>query len=265
MGDLETNEHDMPLYPPKILKTEVLNNPFPDIVPRVKKVEKKVVEKKKKNAVKDYGLLSFGDEAEMDEQVVKPSTKGKSSHDLLNDPKLSKKKAVEVKPVAQEEIIPVGDTNATAFQNKMREKAKARIAALTSKPTEPTKTEEEPVKEEEQAPQKEKPKKLSFKASNADDKAGKDYLAQQRQKFLEKKRKTGTDREEEALKRVQMFSNRLLNGPPEKKRKVDEEEEGWQNHELKFDKTHTRETKKAEEDFEVYDPLTHTVEKGKSR
>lgn len=40
-------EDERPVYPHKILKTEVLYNPFPDIVPRVKEV--KVKEKKKKD------------------------------------------------------------------------------------------------------------------------------------------------------------------------------------------------------------------------
>lgn len=39
-------EGERPVYPHKVLKTEILNNPFPDIEPRVK--EETVKEKKKK-------------------------------------------------------------------------------------------------------------------------------------------------------------------------------------------------------------------------
>jgi peptidyl-prolyl cis-trans isomerase SDCCAG10 len=49
--------------------------------------------KSKMNATKDFKLLSFGDEAEEDEETMTSSEtkfKSKSSHDLLNDPKLSK-------------------------------------------------------------------------------------------------------------------------------------------------------------------------------
>jgi peptidyl-prolyl cis-trans isomerase SDCCAG10 len=54
MSDLETNENDVPLYPPKVLKTEVLWNPFTDIVPRNKIEQPKEIKdkKKKKPAVK---------------------------------------------------------------------------------------------------------------------------------------------------------------------------------------------------------------------
>lgn len=82
-------EDERPVYPHKIISTEVLNNPFPDIVPRVKEIVPK--EKKKANkipGVKNYKLLSFGDEAEEDEEETnreneKFSMKSKSTHDVL--------------------------------------------------------------------------------------------------------------------------------------------------------------------------------------
>lgn len=46
-------EDETPVYPHKILKTEVLNNPFPDIEPRIKQVEvKEKMKKKKKVGIK---------------------------------------------------------------------------------------------------------------------------------------------------------------------------------------------------------------------
>ncbi|XP_076234866.1 spliceosome-associated protein CWC27 homolog isoform X2 [Calliopsis andreniformis] len=97
------DENDRPLYPPKILKTEILNNPFSDIVPRVtarKAEEGKESTKSKKAGVKNFNLLSFGEEAEEDEEesVIlnkQFSGKGKSAHDHLSDPKLSAQPAVE--------------------------------------------------------------------------------------------------------------------------------------------------------------------------
>ncbi|EGC35258.1 hypothetical protein DICPUDRAFT_33643 [Dictyostelium purpureum] len=48
VNDIEVDpETDMPLFPPKILKTEVVWNPFDDIIPRDKKQEK-IKEVKKK-------------------------------------------------------------------------------------------------------------------------------------------------------------------------------------------------------------------------
>ncbi|KAM9986447.1 hypothetical protein ACTFIY_010876 [Dictyostelium cf. discoideum] len=62
VNDLEVDsETDLPLFPPKIISTNVVWNPFPDIIPRVKTIIKKKVEKKKQTK-KNLNLLSFGDE-----------------------------------------------------------------------------------------------------------------------------------------------------------------------------------------------------------
>lgn len=93
-GVIDADER--PKYPHRIIKTVVLNNPFEDIEPRgVVGKERKEKSKKREKGVKNFGLLSFGDEAEGDEQeteefVKKTSGKSKSTHDVLNDPKLSK-------------------------------------------------------------------------------------------------------------------------------------------------------------------------------
>lgn len=104
LQDCEIDANERPLFPHKILKTEVLSNPFDDIVPRVIKQKKEEdVEKKPKSkskATKNFKLLSFGEEAEEDEEMntkVSEGWKGKSksSHDLANDPKLSAVPALE--------------------------------------------------------------------------------------------------------------------------------------------------------------------------
>jgi hypothetical protein len=81
---------------------QVLSNPFDDIIPRDirhNKVEmpEKPVKQSKSKGTKNFSLLSFGEEAEEDEQQVNTiATKIKSSHDLLTkDPKLSSKPAVQ--------------------------------------------------------------------------------------------------------------------------------------------------------------------------
>ncbi|KAM9991693.1 hypothetical protein ACTFIZ_005095 [Dictyostelium cf. discoideum] len=62
VNDLEVDsETDLPLFPPKIISTDVVWNPFSDIIPRVKTIIKKKVEKKKQTK-KNLNLLSFGDE-----------------------------------------------------------------------------------------------------------------------------------------------------------------------------------------------------------
>uniref|UniRef100_A0A6N2L499 PPIase cyclophilin-type domain-containing protein n=2 Tax=Salix TaxID=40685 RepID=A0A6N2L499_SALVM len=98
IGEVETNkDDDRPLDPPpKITSVEVLWNPFEDIIPRVLsksiKPETETENKdSKKKAVKKLNLLSFGEEAEEEEKVLAAvKQKIKSSHDVLNDPRLLK-------------------------------------------------------------------------------------------------------------------------------------------------------------------------------
>jgi len=99
LGEVETDKDDRPLDPPpKITSVEVLWNPFDDIVPRAapaKVLPSSTVEAdnkaSKKKAVKKLNLLSFGEEAEEEEnQLASVKTKIKSSHDVLDDPRLLK-------------------------------------------------------------------------------------------------------------------------------------------------------------------------------
>lgn len=52
-------EDERPVYPHKILKTEVLNNPFPDIEPRVKEVVKEKKKKKEKQKGVKYVMSTY--------------------------------------------------------------------------------------------------------------------------------------------------------------------------------------------------------------
>jgi len=68
MNTFDVNDDERPLKPPQILKTEILWNPFDDIIPRM--LQPEVVEKppevvKPKPVLnKNLSLLSFGDQAE---------------------------------------------------------------------------------------------------------------------------------------------------------------------------------------------------------
>ncbi|RUS32055.1 hypothetical protein BC938DRAFT_476369, partial [Jimgerdemannia flammicorona] len=106
MGELETDDNERPLYPPRIIDTEVLSNPFDDIVPRYTREERLAAEaasaekaeakKPKKKEKKNLALLSFGDEAPELEAPEFQGSKIKSSHDVLeDDPRLSKETVVK--------------------------------------------------------------------------------------------------------------------------------------------------------------------------
>ncbi|XP_013879400.1 spliceosome-associated protein CWC27 homolog [Austrofundulus limnaeus] len=73
LAEVECDVNERPLNPHKIRTTEVLHSPFDDIVPRETKKGKKDKEEVKKSqskATKNFSLLSFGEEAEEEEEMV---------------------------------------------------------------------------------------------------------------------------------------------------------------------------------------------------
>ncbi|KAL5255131.1 hypothetical protein ACHWQZ_G014536 [Mnemiopsis leidyi] len=131
ISELETDNDERPLEPPSIKKTEILNNPFDDILTRdIKhgKNEEKKKEKKKKSqmkATKNFKLLSFGEEAEEDEEEVQQASsklgKISSAHDKTNDPNLSKEVAVS------EEQLKEDRAKIKTQAEKIREKLKKEL------------------------------------------------------------------------------------------------------------------------------------------
>ncbi|XP_041667482.1 spliceosome-associated protein CWC27 homolog [Cheilinus undulatus] len=108
LAEVDCDSDERPLNPHKIRAAEVLHSPFDDIIPRELKKAKKDKDKEEgkksqSKATKNFSLLSFGEEAEEEEEVatqVSQTFKGKSksSHDLLkDDPRLSSVPAVEKK------------------------------------------------------------------------------------------------------------------------------------------------------------------------
>ncbi|XP_041937515.1 spliceosome-associated protein CWC27 homolog [Alosa sapidissima] len=108
LAEVECDSDERPLNPHKIRSTEVLHSPFDDIIPRESKKHKKdhskeEGKKSQSKATKNFSLLSFGEEAEEDEELVNQVSqtlkgKGKSSHDLLkDDPRLSAVPAIDRK------------------------------------------------------------------------------------------------------------------------------------------------------------------------
>ena len=63
MGQLETTENDRPVYPPKILSVEVLDNPFDDILPRDLKAPQRQAEeeakRKQRKPVPKYDTIVY--------------------------------------------------------------------------------------------------------------------------------------------------------------------------------------------------------------
>ncbi|OAD47029.1 Peptidyl-prolyl cis-trans isomerase CWC27 like protein [Eufriesea mexicana] len=97
------DENDGLLYPPRLLKTIILNSQFSDIIPRIIVQECKGAKDSseiKTAGGKNFNLLTFGEEAEKDveKSVVlnkKFSGESKSAHNHLSDSRLSSQPAVE--------------------------------------------------------------------------------------------------------------------------------------------------------------------------
>ncbi|XP_043277171.1 spliceosome-associated protein CWC27 homolog [Venturia canescens] len=150
------DENERPSYPQKILKTEVITNPFKDIVPRdlgKSAIEEKKSEKPaKKSGVKNFKLLSFGEEAEEDEEETvvlnkKFVGKSKSAHDNLSDPKLSS----EIEPLK----MPNRDENSASDKEtkeqtrEITDRIKNKLSAKRRKPNDDRSSANEAPKNEE--------------------------------------------------------------------------------------------------------------------
>ncbi|KAF6157240.1 hypothetical protein GIB67_041701 [Kingdonia uniflora] len=143
LGEVETDKSDRPLdIPPKILSVEVLWNPFDDIIPReaLRKTSARSTadtesKDQKKKAVKKLNLLSFQEEAEEQEKEL-ATIKGKikSSHDVLNDPRLLKEETDKIE-LSSSEIKRTRDLQLTvrdALSSKKEESRKQSEFGISS-------------------------------------------------------------------------------------------------------------------------------------
>ncbi|KAH7885723.1 cyclophilin-like domain-containing protein [Phlebopus sp. FC_14] len=103
IGEMEIDENERPVYPPKIKSITIVDNPFPDIVPRITAAEKRAQQRaretaqrereeaeRKRGAKKNVKLLSFGDDeggAEEDAEPTSFKKKDMARPDLISDEK----------------------------------------------------------------------------------------------------------------------------------------------------------------------------------
>ncbi|KAF5748338.1 putative peptidyl-prolyl cis-trans isomerase [Tripterygium wilfordii] len=167
LGEVETDKDDRPLDPPPRIKSvEVLWNPFEDIIPRgppkpiIHSTTDTENKDSKKKAVKKLNLLSFGEEAEEEEkELVTLKQKIKSSHDVLNDPRLLK------------EEIPSAEVNASEAK-RTRDMQLSVREALSSK-------REESLKD------------VEAEVYNSDDEDDTVFDARMRQQILKRRKELG--------------------------------------------------------------------------
>ena len=201
-----------------------------------------------------------------------------SSHDVLSSKKLSSQAAVEIPtdPIPQPTEQPTLSEKSISILKRARmiKSANASKSAPVEQRMEedqasapvPDKVESEDLPEQ-PIPQKRKALKLKKSSTGA----GKSYLEEQREKYGKKKRsREDTDREDEALRKIAKFTNSLGSSRQAQQAVAadneSDDDKSWKMKRLQFDKStsHRRETEKAEEDFEVLDPLL-TNRNSKSR
>uniref|UniRef100_A0A8C8CJC6 Spliceosome-associated protein CWC27 homolog n=1 Tax=Oncorhynchus tshawytscha TaxID=74940 RepID=A0A8C8CJC6_ONCTS len=247
LSEVECDQEERPLNPHKIRTTEVLHSPFDDIIPRERKKSKKDEDKKEgkksqSKATKNFSLLSFGEEAEEEEEMVTQVSqtlkgKSKSSHDLLkDDPLLSSVPAVNNDELRQEARQLKKDLLAI---KKRRED----IA--------------NPPKKEEEGEEEKKPGSEAV----AEYLEGKKKYEDMRKQKLKK----GSSREAQTMALLDRFKSKLSSAITETSESPEEapeelaedDDKGWMAHVLQFDEQ-TRKVKDAnmqdEDTFEISDP-----------
>ncbi|KAJ3142611.1 Peptidyl-prolyl isomerase cwc27, partial [Irineochytrium annulatum] len=254
IGELEVDDNERPLYPPKILSVDVLSNPFDDIEPRTtaeerrqkeqeekEKKERKEEKQRKKKHKKNVNLLSFGEEAVVDEmEVAGLAKKPKSSHDLLRDERLSKQAAVDAEELKNgvtskdgggddEDGDEDGDDAADdavvrRIKDEAREKKRRKEEKAHQKRKHAAEEQKNAVRDEIANLQKEimANTKLRREQAAVDEKKKSGYVASFRSKYLESsrsfKRKRGaaaggTDGDD-TLTKLESFKARLLGDEP---------------------------------------------------
>jgi len=303
-NDLEIDEDDRPLSPPKILKTEVLYNPFDDIEARKKaniinEVDGEVIGKDKKiksksKATKNYKLLSFGEEAEEDEEetvVLTKEHKVKSSHDVLADPKFISSQSVVIEPTTNKRK----EEDEHASDN-VRKKLKKDENSKTTKPLEDKSSDDDD--DDRQTKKNKRRKALQEEARQlkkdikAKDKVVEEVkqvqqeeekeeemandlmkqLVEERKQFLKNKKenkmfKKGGDRESQTLALLAGFETKIHDIKDDEddikpaETSVEDEDSGWMSHKLNFEDSEQRVEERAKDAnmkdndwYDIYDP-----------
>jgi len=175
MSDLEVDKKDRPLDPPRVLRTELVWDPFGDLEPRrlpEPPMPIKSDEVHRRAPVRNKNKVSFGDEEGSDsddDAGGAPAAKGKSAHDLLADPRLKKEAAYPESAQASRGGGSSGSTKRAAPDN---DRGKAGLGA--KKPARPASVQAPPSASESE----EESEAADFGGSDEDDMPRRDNSAQ---------------------------------------------------------------------------------------
>lgn len=274
-NDLQMDENDRPEFPPKILGTDVLWNPFDDIVPRMKpkavQEPKPAPKLKKACAKKNMNLLSFGDEAQEDEEAdVTAATslpKMKSSHG-------GKEYSAHGPSGKEEDELADSGTDEEETKHSAASSLKDKIREREASTEEQLKNFQEKMRRSIQKKAVHKQQQQTRKRQRSDEESEEEsedesYVEQQRAKYLKPKRyKSKKERQESTLSRLDAFTASLRKTKEEAEKQNQEEEEdededfamdhnlkttSWMKHKLKF--VGPKLDLHSDDGYVVYDPL----------
>uniref|UniRef100_A0A8C8JXS9 Spliceosome-associated protein CWC27 homolog n=1 Tax=Oncorhynchus tshawytscha TaxID=74940 RepID=A0A8C8JXS9_ONCTS len=273
LSEVECDQEERPLNPHKIRTTEVLHSPFDDIIPRERKKSKKDEDKKEgkksqSKATKNFSLLSFGEEAEEEEEMVTQVSqtlkgKSKSSHDLLKDDPL-----LSSVPAGEDDEAAEGDANGDEeeYDSDERQEMRERISKKLKKMKEDDKKSTDPS-EEDRGKRANLPYCVPIEEKKPGSEAVAEYLEGKKkyEDMRKQKLKKGSSREAQTMALLDRFKSKLSSAITETSESPEEapeelaedDDKGWMAHVLQFDEQ-TRKVKDAnmqdEDTFEISDP-----------
>uniref|UniRef100_A0A674JWS7 Spliceosome-associated protein CWC27 homolog n=1 Tax=Terrapene triunguis TaxID=2587831 RepID=A0A674JWS7_9SAUR len=249
LTEVEIDKEERPLNPHKIKSSEVLFNPFDDIIPRANKKLKKDKPGEEVKKSKSKGTNMKG--------------KSKSSHDLLkDDPHLSSVPAVkrDLLPINFDSVSPewlyILRLDSCKYCSLCSEELRKEVRQLKRELLEAKqKREENSTKSKEKEEEEEEADPNSIVTEYLQEKKKYEDLRKQQPK-------KGVSREEQTLALLDRFKSKLTQAiadTPENEMSEPEveDDEGWLSHVLQFE-DRSRKVKDAsmqdEDTFEIYDP-----------
>lgn len=266
LQEVEIGADERPAEPHRILSTEVLANPFDDIIPRQLKRNKKDRDEDKKvksksKATKNFSLLSFGEEAEEDEEQLDRATvsfrgKSKSSHDLTDDPRLSSVPAVEEEGKKKKMDSPSDDgrkQKGSPAHDEAKSRQDAEVKIKSELPAEEAKRSEEPKSSPPEV--KKEPRKSRFSDITDDDRKKKDSEEGKKSRFPDaaeddKKKK---ETEDEKKKKTDEDSSRKKPKSEEKNEEKKKKDSAEMSDDKKKKKSDERDDEKRKRKSDEHD------------
>lgn len=266
-NDIDVDEDNRPHNPPKIKGAQILFDPFDDIEPRVTKQEENKVKKgekpkSKSKATKNYKLLSFGEEAEEDEEETNVVTKDlciKSSHDVLEDPKLSSVSALDGD--VQEDMAKDGKK-----QKKKKKKKKSQDEDDLDEQQKELSTKDKSDHSGDEAEEDKGDVLEQKKKESKEEKAAKNQLlnqmAKEREEFINKQKtesmlQKGASRQDKTLALLASFQSKVTSIDDDNDEKEESGKDSWFKHKLEFtdpnDDAKDANTK-GDDWYDIYDP-----------